>query len=505
MLAASIGLAAILAITVLDDLPTLRALAYALPLAAVLYVALDGGVLLAWVGALLASAYAGVHFVALDDGPLFDELVLWGGISVVTFGVALLAGAFVRREERATRALLKAIEERAASQGAEFGIGRLFQSVGEAVVVADATGRIVLWNPAAERIFGYTREEAAKLNVRALVPEELRPAHDEGIGRYRETGVGAYIDTHKVMELPALHKDGHRLMIEMTLSRVDHVASTQGPFALAMLRDVTEKVRLRGESEASNKAMREANEALEAFTYVTSHDLKEPVRALESFALALKEDHAALLATDAEARELVDRIYANTTRLRNLIEGLLEYSRATRIAASELEPIRVEEAITASDCRARFEHILAERNARLIVEPGPAVRASPTGLCQILGNLVLNSLKHHPSPKTAVRIWSATWTEDPEFVEVCVEDNGPGFPPHVLKAFGRVRGDRPSSIRGGFGLLITRQAVEKMGGRMWLRNLPQGGAAAHFVLHGATSPRSATGEAAAPEGRAADQ
>src|SRR5215210_1755158 len=89
------------------------------------------------------------------------------------------------------------------------GIGKLFERARDAVIVADAeTQRVVLWNPAATNIFGYTLSEALELRVEALVPEHLKALHQAGMIQYWETGHGDYIDSHRSLDLPALKKGG---------------------------------------------------------------------------------------------------------------------------------------------------------------------------------------------------------------------------------------------------------------------------------------------------------
>src|SRR5918997_2189092 len=91
----------------------------------------------------------------------------------------------------------------------DLGIGHLFEPMRDAVIVADAqTGRIVLWNPAATEIFGYSVSEALEMDVEELVPERLRERHRAGLARYRETGHGPYIDSSELLELPAVRKAG---------------------------------------------------------------------------------------------------------------------------------------------------------------------------------------------------------------------------------------------------------------------------------------------------------
>ena len=130
----------------------------------------------------------------------------------------------------------------------DLGIGKLYEAVRDAVVVTDAhTGRIVLWNPAASKIFGYSRSEALGLFVEALIPRHLRDRHRGGLDRYRRTGTGRYVDySDKLLELPALRKGGEEILIEMSLSAVgpaDHEPNGWH-YALAIIRDVTERKRL---------------------------------------------------------------------------------------------------------------------------------------------------------------------------------------------------------------------------------------------------------------------
>ena len=120
----------------------------------------------------------------------------------------------------------------------DLGIGRLFERVRDAIIVAEASsGRIVLWNPAATKVFGYSSSEALGLRVEALIPERLKAQHRAGITRYRETGHGYYIDSDESLDLPALRKTGEEIRIEMTLSPISpvHGGSEDEPFVLAII------------------------------------------------------------------------------------------------------------------------------------------------------------------------------------------------------------------------------------------------------------------------------
>src|ERR671917_2416523 len=111
----------------------------------------------------------------------------------------------------------------------DLGFGKLFERVRDAVIVADAnTQRIVLWNPAAEKMFGYSASEALELRVEALVPENLKDDHRAGIARYAETGHGPYVDADRPLELPAVKKDDEQISVELSLSPISPVHEADG-------------------------------------------------------------------------------------------------------------------------------------------------------------------------------------------------------------------------------------------------------------------------------------
>jgi PAS domain S-box-containing protein len=138
----------------------------------------------------------------------------------------------------------------------DLGIGRLFERIQDAVIVAAArTQRIILWNPAATNIFGYSASEALELRVEDLVPEHLKEEHRRGIARYAETGHGPYIDSRRPLELPALRKGGKEINVELSLSTIEPKGriDSNERFVLAVIRDITERKRIEEEVRRLNK------------------------------------------------------------------------------------------------------------------------------------------------------------------------------------------------------------------------------------------------------------
>ena len=126
----------------------------------------------------------------------------------------------------------------------QLGFGSLFEKMTDGVVVAEASkGLILLWNPAASSIFGYTKEEALGQPIEMLMPERMREMHRAGLSRFARTDRGPYVDAHKPVELPAMQKDGTEIAIELTLSKIDSLPG----YVLAVVRDIT--VRIQEEQE----------------------------------------------------------------------------------------------------------------------------------------------------------------------------------------------------------------------------------------------------------------
>jgi PAS domain S-box-containing protein len=182
----------------------------------------------------------------------------------------------------------------------DVGIGRLFDSVRDAVILADSrTQQIVLWNPGATDIFGYSTAEALGLRIEALVPEYLKHRHREGITHYAETGHGSYVDSHKLLELPALIKSGEEISIEMSLSPIREIPGLdERAFVLAIIRNITER-------KKAEKEIRRLNEGLE-------DRILERTRQLETALVQRKIVEERLREAEAKTRMVIERIPAVT-------------------------------------------------------------------------------------------------------------------------------------------------------------------------------------------------
>ena len=117
-------------------------------------------------------------------------------------------------------------------------LSQLIDCIGDAVIVADAHERIVLWNAAATRIFGYSEKEALGHTLDLIVPERQRQRHSEGYSHSMETGATRYGTS--LLKVPAKHKDGRTLSIAFTVGMLfDEKHQANG--VAAVIRDETER------------------------------------------------------------------------------------------------------------------------------------------------------------------------------------------------------------------------------------------------------------------------
>jgi PAS domain S-box-containing protein len=119
-----------------------------------------------------------------------------------------------------------------------FDLEQLVQAAGDAIIAANADGSIVSWNPAAERIFGYTEEEALGGSLDLIIPERLRDRHWEGYRRVMQTGETRYATD--VLRVPAVHKDGRSLSIAFTVALL-YTPDKQSRVIAAIIRDETDR------------------------------------------------------------------------------------------------------------------------------------------------------------------------------------------------------------------------------------------------------------------------
>jgi PAS domain S-box-containing protein len=373
------------------------------------------------------------------------------------------------RDVSARTKLTMALQEAAARKKA------VLDSALDPIVTIDAYGKILACSRSIRRVFGYEPEEVVGQNVRMLMPEPHRSAHDSYLANYRRTGVTNILNRSR--EFEALRKDGSRVPIELSVARVD-VPGQDQPLFTGIIHEITERKVAERLIHEHSAALARSNKDLEQFAYVASHDLQEPLRMVGSFAGLLARRYQGKL--DSEADEFIAYIVDGATRMQMLIEDLLAFSRVST-KGRKPEPVDAGEMVerVLGDLRAAIEQSGATVTAGAL----PMVLADPTQLGQVFLNLIGNAIKFRaPDRPPAVRVWAERLGGEWLFH---VQDNGIGIDPRhmerIFHIFERLHG--PGEYPGtGIGLAIVKKIIERHGGRIEVRSAPGEGSTFRFTL-----------------------
>ena len=263
---------------------------------------------------------------------------------------------------------------------------------------------------------------------------------------------------------------------------------------VGIIHDITQKKRAAEALERANAALAErvaereaalsqlaaVNRELEAFSYSVSHDLRQPLRAIDGFSKALLEDYGGELAEDA--RGYLDRVRAGATRMGELIDDLLALSRLTQVA---LVRTRVDLSAIAREVLGALRAGTPGREVTTFVEDGLVVDGDAKLLRIVLENLLGNAWKFTGRKPTAHIELRRTPVEGEGPAAFVVRDDGAGFDmTYVAKLFGafqRLHGSK--EFEGtGIGLATVQRIVHRHGGRIWAEAAVGRGAAFHFTL-----------------------
>lgn len=389
------------------------------------------------------------------DGTEVPVEVFLQAVQLPAGEVSMVANARDISERIEGQARLYRLARAERSRAAE--LNAVLQAMGEAILVCDSDGAVLLANRAAERLFGDLPRDHAELAGRLRGAQAKLPPLGVEAGPLEMRLVGARED--RWIELTTYS-------VALEASGADRRSAAQTTVAtILVMRDVTE--------------VREAQALRETFLGVLSHELRTPITTIYGTTKVLARPSAAL---DPELRtELIADIGAEADRLYRIVEDLVVLSRAETGIEIEGEPLLLRHLIPSVVASERQRWPSTRFDISL---PGwlPTVRADATYVEQVLRNLLGNAAKYSPAP---AEVAISAETQDEE-VLVRVLDRGVGIETdEVSRLFDLFYRSPTSTARArgaGIGLWVCRRLVEGMGGRIWAAPRDGGGSEFGFSL-----------------------
>jgi PAS domain S-box-containing protein len=339
-------------------------------------------------------------------------------------------------------------------------IRQLLDGAPDAMVVIDASGRMLFYNLMAERLFGYARAEALGHDVELLVPERYRGVHLGHRKHYSQAPSVRPMDTGR--ELYGRRKDGTEFSIEISLSPF-HTAG--GLLTCASIRDISERKLKEQELQSARALAEAASRSKSEFLASMSHELRTPLNAILGFTQLLARDKKTPLSE--RQHERVGHVLSAGEHLLHLIDDVLDLASieagrvVVALAAVPLTPVLAE-------VKSTLDPMAQQHNISLQVQapedPRLEVLADRTRLKQILMNFGSNAIKYGRLDGRVTISVRAT----PHTVRICVEDNGIGIAVNqqakLFQPFQRA-GQETGPIEGtGIGLALSKRLVELMRG-----------------------------------------
>src|SRR3954463_10327049 len=428
------------------------------------------------------TAVAAAHFspdsVCLASGPQLDEAWMAytiGGFTFLILTATMLLSAYDARVSggiaggaeklrQANEDLERRVRERTETLAREEARkDAILRTALDGIISMDEGGRVAEWNPAAERMFGYTRQAAIGAELAELIlPERHRAPHRANLARYLATGETRLIG--KRIEAIAVRCSGEEFPVEVAITVTE--ASHERVFT-AHVRDITERTRAEEELRKSHDAARAGSEAKTAFVATMSHEIRTPMNAIIGMLELLSYSQLSL-----DQREMLSAARDSSRSLLTLIDDILDFSKI-EVGKLEIHPEPCSVARLVESVNATFKHVASGKGLLLTqaidATLGPAHLLDPSRLRQVLINLVGNAIKftHQGSVVIGGKVLGqGRGRQPPPF---SVQDSAIGINEETQRPLFEPfrQGESLTSRRyggTGLGLAISRQLVELMGG-----------------------------------------
>ncbi|HEY7540813.1 MAG TPA: ATP-binding protein [Methylomirabilota bacterium] len=393
-------------------------------------------------------------------------------VSTLRRRVAALETAAVEQRRTEQRLLKEALVSDAALRKSEATAQAVLESASEGILLINASGRIILVNAAAERIFGYDHDELMGQTLEVLLPDRIRAMHREHRAGYfsgpRVRPMGSGLD------LAGRRKDGTEFPVEISLS---YVQSPEGMTAMALITDITERKRIEAELRQQRDTLYQTEKlaALGTLSAGIAHEMNNPLgiitSRIEVMLLDAEENNV-----PAQLLEDLRVLHRATQRVARIATNLRSFARQ---APREHAPIDLNAVV--QETLLLMQKPLEIDNIRLVTSLDPAlspIMGDSSSLQQVLLNLVTNAREAMGSGGE-IRIETGPAAERAGWVRMVIADTGPGISPDELsKVFDPFYTTKRSGT--GLGLSVSYGIIQDHHGTVDVQSIP--GCGTTFVL-----------------------
>lgn len=348
----------------------------------------------------------------------------------------------------------------------------------------------ITWSDGMYRLFGY---DPVKEKDDLVINEKFYRSHMAmyDLEKSREI-LESMPETDKtyLWEYEIKTKNGEAKKLE-TYAKIIRSKNGKPLQIIGTTRDVTKLRTYERELERKITELKRSNKDLEDFAYVASHDIQEPLRKIISFSERLKNKYTGEL--DEEAKRYLDRIMTATKSARQLIDGLMDFSRLTR---EEQSFEKADMNVLLQEVKTELELKIEETETILQTKSLPILEVVPVQIKQLLSNLLLNAIKFRKETVSPViQLNSKKLSKqdvakhhlDPvvSYYEITVEDNGIGFEEEyserIFQMFQRLHG-KAEYPGAGIGLALCKKIVENHHGLIGAKSQPEKGTVFSIIL-----------------------
>ncbi len=338
-------------------------------------------------------------------------------------------------------------------------------SAQDAIIMMDHNGLISYWNPAAQRILGYTSEEAIGRNLHTfIVPSRYYDSHHAAFPIFQNTGSGNAVG--KILDLEAKRKDSTEISIQLSLSVVK---MSGGWHSVGIIRDISTQKQAETDLKKAKETAETATKAKSEFLANMSHEIRTPMNAILGFSELLRKTDMSL-----KQQDYVEKIVSSSEALLGIINDILDFSKI-EAGKLEMEKINFNLDDVIKNIVSMISVKASEKNIELlnnITNDVPyALKGDPLRLGQVLINLTNNAVKFTENGHILLKSELAEKNADKCRIKFSVSDTGIGMTKEQMSKLFMAFSQADSSVTRrfggtGLGLTISKHLVEMMNGKI---------------------------------------